>query len=85
LRLRAWGFDTLSPSPWAKARPSGSPSPNPLVANPPVANPKSRKGNIYTTKTYDGRRLQRFLYKGMQSVTKGEDQGTVWPTRTATR
>jgi hypothetical protein len=41
------------------------------------------KGNIYTTETYDGRRLQRFLYKGMQTVTKGEDQGTVWPkTRT---
>ena len=39
------------------------------------------KGNIYTTETYDGRRLQRFLYKGMQSVTKGEDQGTVWPTK----
>ena len=37
------------------------------------------KGNIYTTETYDGRRLQRFLYKGMQTVTKGEDQGTVWP------
>ena len=42
------------------------------------------KGNIYTTETYDGRRLQRFLYKGMQSVTKGEDQGTVWP-RSSTR
>src|SRR5262245_27573756 len=43
------------------------------------------KGNIYTTETYDGRRLQRFLYKGMQTVTKGEDQGTVWPRSTATR
>ena len=43
------------------------------------------KGNIYTTETYDGRRLQRFLYKGMQSVTKGEDQGTVWPKGTATK
>jgi DNA-binding beta-propeller fold protein YncE len=37
------------------------------------------KGNIYTTETYDGRRLQRFMLKGMQSVPKGEDQGTVWP------
>ena len=37
------------------------------------------KGNIYTTETYDGRRLQRFMLKGMQTVTKGEDQGTVWP------
>ena len=42
------------------------------------------KGNIYTTETYDGRRLQRFLYKGMHSVTKGEHQGTVWP-RTGTK
>jgi DNA-binding beta-propeller fold protein YncE len=37
------------------------------------------KGNIYTTETFDGRRLQRFMYKGMQSVEKGKDQGTVWP------
>ncbi len=43
------------------------------------------KGNIYTTETYDGRRLQRFLYKGMQTVTKGEEQGTVWPKTTTTR
>jgi hypothetical protein len=37
------------------------------------------KGNIYTTETYDGRRLQRFMLKGMQNVEKGKDQGTVWP------
>jgi DNA-binding beta-propeller fold protein YncE len=37
------------------------------------------KGNIYTTETFDGRRVQRFMYKGMQSVEKGKDQGTVWP------
>src|SRR5260221_989844 len=29
------------------------------------------KGNIYTTETYHVRRLQRFLYNGMQTVTKG--------------
>jgi len=38
------------------------------------------KGNLYTTETYEGKRLQRFLYKGMASVTK-ENQGVVWPTR----
>ena len=43
------------------------------------------KGNIYTTETYDGRRLQRFLYKGMQTVTKGEEQGTVWPKVTSSK
>jgi DNA-binding beta-propeller fold protein YncE len=37
------------------------------------------KGNIYTTETYEGRRLQRFVYKGLAPVTK-QDQGTVWPT-----
>jgi hypothetical protein len=41
------------------------------------------KGNIYTTETYEGKRLQRFLYKGLGTVTK-QDQGTVWP-RAASR
>jgi len=36
------------------------------------------KGNIYTTETYEGRRLQKFAYKGLAPVTK-QDQGTVWP------
>jgi hypothetical protein len=36
------------------------------------------KGNIYTTETYRGQRVQRFLYKGLGSVAK-LDQGTVWP------
>jgi DNA-binding beta-propeller fold protein YncE len=36
------------------------------------------KGNIYTTETYEGRRLQKFVYTGMAPVTK-LDQGTVWP------
>jgi NHL repeat len=36
------------------------------------------KGNIYTTETYRGQRVQRFLYKGLGPVAKA-DQGTVWP------
>ena len=36
------------------------------------------KGNLYTTETWEGKRLQRFVYKGMAPVTK-MDQGTVWP------
>jgi hypothetical protein len=35
------------------------------------------KGNIFTTETYEGKRLQKFTYKGMQSVAA--DQGVVWP------
>jgi DNA-binding beta-propeller fold protein YncE len=38
------------------------------------------KGNIYTTETYRGQRVQRFLYKGLAPVTK-QNQGTVWPRR----
>jgi DNA-binding beta-propeller fold protein YncE len=36
------------------------------------------KGNIYTTETYEGKRLQRFVYRGLQQVPAG-NQGTVWP------
>ncbi|MEQ1580715.1 MAG: hypothetical protein ABL964_09000 [Steroidobacteraceae bacterium] len=36
------------------------------------------KGNLYTTETYEGKRLQRFVNKGMAPV-KAQDQGTVWP------
>jgi DNA-binding beta-propeller fold protein YncE len=36
------------------------------------------KGNIYTTETYRGQRLQKFVYKGMGPVTK-MDQGVLWP------
>jgi DNA-binding beta-propeller fold protein YncE len=39
------------------------------------------KGNVYTTETYRGQRLQKFVYKGLGPVTK-QNQGTVWPTRT---
>ena len=37
------------------------------------------KGNIYTTETYEGKRLQKFRYTGMGPVT-AMDQGTPWPT-----
>jgi len=36
------------------------------------------KGNIYTTETYEGKRLQKFTYTGMAPVTV-MDQGTPWP------
>jgi len=36
------------------------------------------KGNIFTTETYRGQRVQKFLYKGVAAVTKA-DQGVVWP------
>jgi hypothetical protein len=35
------------------------------------------KGNIYTTETYDGRRVQKFAYMGVSRVPR--DQGVVWP------
>jgi len=36
------------------------------------------KGNIYTTETYRGQRVQKFHYRGLAPVTK-KDQGVVWP------
>jgi len=35
------------------------------------------QGNIYTTETYEGKRLQKFVFKGMGSVPRV--QGVVWP------
>jgi DNA-binding beta-propeller fold protein YncE len=35
------------------------------------------KGNMYTTETYSGARLQRFLYKGVRAVPK--NRGVPWP------
>jgi DNA-binding beta-propeller fold protein YncE len=35
------------------------------------------RGNIYTTETYEGRRLQKFNFKGVQMVPR--NQGVVWP------
>jgi len=37
------------------------------------------KGNLYTTETYEGKRVQKFNYKGMGRVPAGSDQGAVWP------
>jgi DNA-binding beta-propeller fold protein YncE len=36
------------------------------------------KGNIYTTETYTGKRLQKFVFKGMGP----RQQGVPWPTKT---
>ena len=36
------------------------------------------QGNIYTTETYEGKRVQKFVYKGMGPVTT-QNQGVVWP------
>jgi DNA-binding beta-propeller fold protein YncE len=38
------------------------------------------KGNIYTTETYEGKRVQKFVFKGMAPVTK-MNQGPPWPVR----
>jgi hypothetical protein len=38
------------------------------------------RGNIYTTETYEGKRLQRFVYRGTGPVNARE-QGVVWPQR----
>jgi hypothetical protein len=35
------------------------------------------KGNLYTTETYEGKRIQKFVYKGTGLVPA--EQGVVWP------
>ena len=36
------------------------------------------KGNLYTTETYEGKRVQKFIYKGIGPVNAGP-QGVLWP------
>src|SRR5262249_24998426 len=36
------------------------------------------KGNIYTTETYRGQRVQKFIYRGLAPVTT-KDKGVLWP------
>jgi DNA-binding beta-propeller fold protein YncE len=36
------------------------------------------KGNLYTTETYEGKRVQKFVYKGIGTVAAGT-QGVLWP------
>ena len=36
------------------------------------------KGNLYTTETYEGKRVQKFVYKGISSQARGY-QGVPWP------
>jgi hypothetical protein len=38
------------------------------------------KGNIYTTETYEGKRVQKFVYRGLAPVA-AKDQGPPWPPR----
>ena len=36
------------------------------------------EGNIYTTETYEGKRLQKFVFRGLGTGVEA-DQGVVWP------
>ncbi len=38
------------------------------------------RGNIYTTETYEGKRVQKFVFKGVGPVT-ALNQGAPWPSR----
>ena len=38
------------------------------------------QGNVYTTETYEGKRLQKFVFQGVGPVTTS-DQGVLWPGR----
>jgi hypothetical protein len=36
------------------------------------------QGNIYTTETYEGKRVQKFVFRGLAAIP-GEAQGVLWP------
>jgi hypothetical protein len=36
------------------------------------------QGNIYTTETYEGKRVQKFVYRGLAPIPAGA-QGAIWP------
>lgn len=38
------------------------------------------KGNLFTTETYEGKRVQKFVYRGLRPASK-EDQGVLWGKR----
>jgi DNA-binding beta-propeller fold protein YncE len=38
------------------------------------------QGNLYTAETYEGKRVQKFVFKGVGPVTTA-DQGVLWPSR----
>ena len=38
------------------------------------------QGNVYTTETYEGKRVQKFTFKGIRPIAN-KNQGTVWPPR----
>ena len=39
------------------------------------------QGNIFTTETWEGKRLQKFVYRGMGQVEQGSDRAELWPTQ----
>jgi DNA-binding beta-propeller fold protein YncE len=38
------------------------------------------KGNLYTVETYEGKRVQKFLYKGVGPIAS-KNEGVLWPSR----
>jgi DNA-binding beta-propeller fold protein YncE len=40
------------------------------------------KGNLYTTETYEGKRIQKFVFKGVGPV-RAPNQGVIWPRSTS--
>jgi len=42
------------------------------------------KGNIYTVETYEGKRVQKFVYKGLGPIAK-KNEGVLWPAAPRTK
>ena len=56
---------------WRKSPTSATAAASPGSSTACTASPPTSKGNLYTTETYEGKRVQRFVYKGMGTVAAG--------------
>ena len=56
---------------------------SPVCSSPCTSIAVDSNGNIYTTETYEGSRIQKFVYTGMGPVPAGAEgmnsQGVLWP------
>jgi hypothetical protein len=50
-----------------------------LSSSGPALSLRSKGGLSTPTETYEGKRIQKFVYKGMAPV-RSKDQGALWPT-----
>ena len=72
-------YDPRSRSRWRSSPASATAARCRASSTPSTASPPIRRATSTRPKPTTAAACSAFCYKGMQTVTKGEDQGTVWP------